>query len=74
MAMVSRRLSSTRAEAVEEQLRARSAQLRPRGPRGLPLGYCRACETAVYPADTFAMSGVYLLHGHCTLNGGVRTA
>ena len=75
MYRVRRRLPSSRAEAVEEQLRARSEQLKPRAEsKGMPLGYCRACQTAVYAGDTLAMSGVYLLHGECTLADSGRLA
>jgi hypothetical protein len=72
MALVSRRLSPTRAEEVDTRLRARAEQLKPMRelhPRPTALGICRACTTIVYAGDSLAMVGGYLLHDACAPSG-----
>jgi hypothetical protein len=58
-----RRLPPDRARQVDEQLRARADQLKP---RRTPLGICHACATIVYTGDSLAITGGHLLHGDCS--------
>lgn len=76
MTTIRRRLATDRTWGVEEQLRARAAQLKPepeveptlegRVSRGTPLGCCHRCSAVVYASDSLAMVGGYLVHGDCT--------
>ena len=68
MAWTRRRLSSDRADGVEQKLRARSEQMSPAEqvrPDATPLGLCHACAKIIYAGDRLAMSGACLFHDGC---------
>jgi hypothetical protein len=62
-------LPKDRAELVEEHLRDRVVQLKP---RGTALGICRTCGTVVYAGDRLAMIGSHVLHDGCASSGATR--
>lgn len=68
MASAPHRLSSHRAEQVEQKLRARAAQLKALqqlNAHTMPLGICHGCAKAVFTGESLAMAGIYLLHADC---------